>query len=222
MLVTVAPQFEAQDDSGHGTGIAPIPQWQLALAGPVPQQLTFDNIEIDHTINNILVRLRNIFHHERISSLTSTDLHDLVCFVLHKLLLLLPLSPENPEQSAVFECFRYAIALYLLTIHGTTYYSHDDLANSMILQLKSHLETLLLTNYIHSSAGIWLLSVGLAATVGTPNRKWFISQACTAATVLGLNTWEEVLVRLETIFWIPQQDEPVQQKWEVIFKLLSD
>lgn len=224
MLVTEAPQFEIQDDSGLGTGIASSSQWQLALTGPDPLDLTIDDIEIDPTISNILIRLRNIFHHERVSTLTNTDLHDLTCFVLHKLLLLSPLSSDNPKQSAVSECFRYAIALYMLTIHGTTYYSHEFLANNMIRQLKGHLEPLLLTDYMRSSVGVWILSVGLAATVGTPHRKWFISQACTAAMALGLQTWEEVLVRLETVFWTraQQQEDGVRHKWEEILKVLSD
>lgn len=223
MLVTESPQFEIQDDSGTGTGIASSLQWQLALTGPNPHDLTIDDIEIDPTIGNILTRLRNIFHHERISNLTNTDLHDLTCFVLHKLLLLSPLSSDNPKQSAVSECFRYAIALYMLTIHGTTYYSHDFLANNMILQLKGHIEPLLQTDYMRSSVGVWILSVGLAATVGTPHRKWFISQACTEAMVLGLQTWEDALVHLETVFWtrVPQEDR-IRHKWEEILKVLSD
>lgn len=223
MLVTEAPQFEIQDDSGLGIGIASSSQWQLALTGPGPHDLTIDDIEIDPTIGNILTRLRNIFHHERISALTNTDLHDLTCFVLHKLLLLSPLSSDNPKKSAVSECSRYAIALFMLTIHGTTYYSHDALANNMILRLKGYLEPLLLTDYMRSSIGVWILSVGLASAMGTPHRKWFISQACTVAMVLGLQTWEDVLVRLETVFWTraPHEDR-VRHKWEEILKVLSD
>ncbi|CRG88146.1 hypothetical protein PISL3812_05173 [Talaromyces islandicus] len=223
LLVTEAPQFEIQDDSGLGTGIASSSQWHLAVTGPDPHDLTIDDIQIDPTIGDILTRLRNIFHHERISTLTNTDLHDLTCFVLHKLLLLPPLSSDNPTQSAVSECFRYAIALYMLTIHGTTYYSHEFLANNMILQLKAHLEPLLLTEYMQSSVGVWILSVGLAASMGTPHRKWFVSHACTAAMVLDLQTWEDVLVRLETILWTKvQQEDCARHKWEEILKVLSD
>ncbi|KAH8690744.1 hypothetical protein BGW36DRAFT_432534 [Talaromyces proteolyticus] len=223
MLVTEAPQFQIQDDSGLGNGIAPTPQWRLALTGSDLQHLSLHDLKIDPTISNALVRLRTIFRHERVSHMTSTDLHDLACFVLHKLLLLSPLSSEIPEQSAVSECMRYAIALYMLSIHGTTYYSHDNLANDMILKLKRHIEALVGTDYMNSSAGIWVLSVGLVATTGTPYRKWFIAQTCTVAMALGLHTWEEVLVRLETVFWTrTQQEELVRRKWEEIFKLLTD
>lgn len=219
MLVTEAPQFKIQDcDSNLGTGIPPTSQWHLALTGSDSQYLALDDIEIDPTLSNVLIRLRYIFHFERISSLTNTDIHDLTCYVLHKLL-----SPDSPKQSDISECFRYSITIYMLSIHGTTYYSHDEFANNIILRLRSHLEPLLLTKYLHNSAGVWIITVGLAATVGTLHRKWFISQACAIAVALGLQAWEDVLVRLDTVFWTRyQQEELVQHKWEQIFTVLAD
>jgi hypothetical protein len=87
----------------------------------------------------------------------------------------------------------------MLIIHGTTYYSHTDLADTIILQLKSHLKALARTSHIHGSLGIWVLSVGLEATIGTKHHQWFMDQACTTTKALGLDKWEDVLVRLEGI-----------------------
>ncbi|KAF7555152.1 hypothetical protein G7Z17_g2349 [Cylindrodendrum hubeiense] len=214
MLVTGTPQFQTQDDFGFGTGISPILQWHLAST---PPEKPFDDPNIDPSIIDISTRLRNIFHQPHLSRLTNTELHDLTCFVVHKLLLLPPLSPDVSKGSAISECLRYSMALYMLSIHGTTYYSHMALAGAMVFQLKSHLTVLAETDYIYGPLGIWVLSIGMAATVGTRDYQSFKEHASTAAVTLGLRRWEDILSCLESILWMrTQQDELFRQGWEEI------
>lgn len=222
MLVMEAPQFQTQDDSGLGSGLGPILQWQLASTGTDSQDRTLDDLDVDPAIGNILIRLRRIFRQPWDSRLTNTELHDLTCFVVHRLLLLPLASAANPERSAVSECLRYAMALYMLILHGTTYYSHLNLANTIMSQLKLHLEGLAQTKHIYAPLGIWVLSVGMATTIGTTDRQWLMDRAFAATTALGLCVWDDVLVRLKSILWMgTQQEELFQQKWEEIFKALA-
>ncbi|KAL6406993.1 hypothetical protein AUP68_09814 [Ilyonectria robusta] len=214
MLVTGTPQFQTQDDFGFGNGIGPILQWQLAST---PSEKIFDDLDIDPAVLDILIRLRNILHQPQLSRLTTTELHDLTCFVVHKLLLLPPLSPAMPKRAAISECLRYAMTLYMLAIHGTTYYSHAALASVIVFQLKSHLTTLAGTDYIYGPLGIWVLSIGMAATIGTMDHQCFKELAGSAATSVGLHSWEDILVRLESILWMrTRRDEVFRQGWEEI------
>lgn len=221
MLVMEAPQFRTQDDFGFGDGISPVLLWQLASTHSEPGDSITHELDIDPAMENILSRLRNIFHTPRPSRLSNTDLHDLTCFVMHRLLLPLSLTEVDAEKSATSECLRYATALYMLTIHGTTYYSHVGLANSIGLRLVRHLKTFAATGSLHSPLGIWLLSVGMVATMDTADRQWLTDQARRAAVALGLVTWEDILVRLESVLWIRgQQGEVFRQRWEEVFKAM--
>ncbi|TVY89827.1 hypothetical protein LAWI1_G005890 [Lachnellula willkommii] len=220
MLVTGAPQFQTQDDFGFGSGIGSIPQWQLA--GLDSENMALADLDVDPAMSNIISRLRIIFHEPRFSRLTSTELHDLTCYVSHKLLLLPPLSPANPIRSAISECLRYALALYMLILHGTTYYSHADLASTIMIYLKTHLEALARMNYVHGPLGTWAISMGMVAGVGTKDHQWFMDQARMAKIAFGLQTWEDVLVSLENILWIrTEQPELFRQKWREILKVTT-
>lgn len=217
-----APQFPTKDDLGHGDGISPIPQWQLVSTDIDPQDRIPDDLNIHPDMGNILFRLRTILHRSWHSSLTNTQLHDLTCFVMHRLLLLPPFTDADPIHSADSECFRYATALYMLIIHGTTYYSHMSLANTIALQLKGHLLTLTITDYIHNPHSIWVLSVGMIATIGTEHHQWFIDQTCAAAAALGLSKWEAVLPHLQSVLWVRgPQEQHFRQMWEQIFRAVA-
>jgi hypothetical protein len=223
MLVMETPQFPTQDDSGFGSGIGSIPQWQLASMTPDSQAKTLDDLDVDPDISNVLLRLRSIFHQPWLSCLSNTELHDLTCFVVHRLLLLPPLSLANAKRAAISECLRYAMALYMLIIHGTTYYSHANLANTIILQLQCHLDALAQTDYIHGPLEIWILSVGMVVTIGNGCHR-FTDQACAAAIALRLLTWEDVFVHLESILWLRTQqgEELFRARWEEIFKAAAE
>jgi hypothetical protein len=189
---------------GFESSIRPILQGRLAsiATSPDSQLRTLGDLDVDPALSNILAHLRDIFHQPRFSRLSSTELHDLTCFVMHRLLLLPPPSPANSKRSATSECLRYGLVMYMLIIHGTTYYSHADFANAIMLQLKAHLPALAQINYGHSPLRLWILSIGMAATISTKDQQWFTDQAHMAAMALNLGTWEDVIVQLENILWI--------------------
>lgn len=224
MLVMGVPQFPIQDDSGVGAGLSPIAQWKLASAdtefsGPHP-----DDPDLDLAVGNVLNRLRSIFHQPRLSISTSAELHDLTCFVMHRLLLLPPVSASSPRRQAASECLRYSLALYMLIIHGATYYSHENLARSLAVQLKGHLAALAQADHPHDGFEIWFLSVGMVATVGTGEHGWFRSRALAAALHLELHTWEDVLVHLEGVLWTrarPHVEGSFRQTWKEALAALA-
>lgn len=184
---------------------------------PDLQEGTLDYLDVDPAVRNILARLRSIFHQPQLSCLTTTELHDLTCFVVHKLLLLPPLSPAHPRQLPTSECLRYALVLYMLTIHGTTYYSHHYLVNIVLFQLKGNYVALSHANYSHGSLEIWVSSVGMLVSTSTTDYQWFTDEACAAAVALCLHTWEDVLTHLQSVLWVgTQQEDALREKWEEI------
>jgi hypothetical protein len=221
MLVMGAPQFPAKDDFGHGDGISPIPQWQLASTDAEAPGRIFDDLGINPALGGTLSRLKSIFQDPRHPNLTNTALHDLTNYVIHRLLLLPPLIDGNAIQSAASECLRYAAALYMLIIHGTTYYSHTNLAHIIILQLRYHLMILAGTSYMHEPHIIWALSVGMVSTIGGEGHQWFVNETSAIAETLDLKTWEDVLMRLQSILWIRvPQEELFHQTWNEVFEFV--
>ena len=90
MIVMQAPQFPAQGDSEADDGIAPIPLWYQAgshINTLAPTML--DTPVLDPEVADVLCRLHNLFDSSQYK-LSSTDLHDLTCYVVHKLLLWKP------------------------------------------------------------------------------------------------------------------------------------
>jgi hypothetical protein len=215
LIVTGTPQFETQDDFGLGDGLGSIPQWQMAVTAPEHQENSLNDLNIDPVIKDILLRLRRIFNHGCGLGLTSTELHDLTCFVIHRLLRLPPFLLWSAEQSALSECLRYAIALYMLHIHGPTYYSHENLANSLIQRLKDFFTALSGKNEVDSAIGLWILSIGMGVSMRAAEYWWFADRARTTTTSLGLSTWEGVLSRLESILWLrTERGDVIRQKWQ--------
>jgi hypothetical protein len=217
MIAMQAPQFSAQDDSGQGDGVAPIPQWfEAANYSEGLDSPPFDTME--QAVCDTLRRLRVLFHQPERFHLATTDLHDLTCFAMHRLLGL-KVDPNNGNGShapAMAESVRLTIALYLLLVHGPTYYSHAGLQYTLTLQLKTHLEDCLATIlHVHGPLAIWLLSIGMVSSTGTPQHDWFEANANEAATTLNLNTWEDVLVCIKQVLWLEKQwvEHIFQQNW---------
>lgn len=192
MLIMGMPQFDVQDDLGNGTGIPPPPEWQLdftiaILQEDLPQifgvsETDVENINLE--VRHVFIRLHNLFRRAQTNHISSTVLHDLTCYVVHRLLLLhadttaasnahthnsdqtpapllssitttLPtLTPptsiasiqpgpflEDPSQpilnypsccpSAISECIRYGIVLYMFITQGSTYFSHNVVLNTL-------------------------------------------------------------------------------------------
>ncbi|KAM7198559.1 hypothetical protein V8F20_006089 [Naviculisporaceae sp. PSN 640] len=98
MLIMGKPQFDAQDDFGNGNGIPPPPEWQLdftiaILEQDLPRVLGVSEMAvetIDSQVRHVFIRLHNLFHRAQTSPISSTLLHDLTCYVVHRLLLLHP------------------------------------------------------------------------------------------------------------------------------------
>ncbi|KAH0284245.1 hypothetical protein KCU62_g8438, partial [Aureobasidium sp. EXF-3399] len=95
MLLTGGPQFETQDDYGTGRGIPSVPEWCL---DPPIRRLDpsyFSDLMTDKAVWNVFIRLRNVFERAQVVPLSTTKLHDLTCFVLHRLL------PANPDLTTL-------------------------------------------------------------------------------------------------------------------------
>lgn len=217
MLVMEAPQFQIQDDAGNGDGIGPISQWkQVALASMSSEDAVI--LEgLDATILDVLVRLRLVFQQAPFASLTGAELHDLTCYVVHRLLLMPPLLRQDSGESTSSECLRLAVALFMLLLHGTTYYSHAALANKLLQQLKTHLERLSQLKHGYDSLDTWLFSVGMASSMSPADGQWFAQRAGEVAQSLGIKTWDQALVHLRSVVWVDcQQAEIIRQRWEAI------
>lgn len=224
MIVMQAPQFPTQDGSGRGNGIAPIPQWYEATNNKNTGILmTLDVPLLDPDILDITCRLHNLFESDQYI-LCNTDLHDLTCFVVHKLLLWSPQPCDDnfPYDLIASGSIRHALVLYMLIIQGPTYFTHARLQYATALKLQVQLEHTwyaMLLN--HSSLALWLLSVGIVACDGLPEGQWFTAQARTAIGVLFLQTWDDVKVHLKEIVWLDSRvAEPLfQRKWDEIWAI---
>ncbi|KAF1847325.1 uncharacterized protein K460DRAFT_426042 [Cucurbitaria berberidis CBS 394.84] len=227
LVVMQSPQFPTQDESGVGDGIAPIPQWQEAVIGmhnPIPPNLA--KLDLDPAISDVLVRLRNLFHEPLRFDLSSTDLHDLACFVLHRLLSRPTRSTINDisQASAISECIRYGLVLYMFLIHGPTYFSHAQLQYNATVQLRTYLENMIASLLPNSgSLTLWLLSIGIVASNGTAESHWFTTQSATVSETPGLSNWEDVRIHLKEILWFNshQVEYQFRQRWEELFRITA-
>ncbi|KAF5990556.1 hypothetical protein FBULB1_33 [Fusarium bulbicola] len=214
LLVTGSPQYAIQDDLGIGDGVGPTLQWLLASSFLEIQDPVVDALLLDRKIADILTRLRGTFHQPNALSLLGTELHDLTCFVVHKLLLIPPLR-DSPQS----ECLRCAITLYMLIIHGTTYYTHTELANRIIQRLKGQLQPLAgkTGSVFFGSLQIWVLSVTIVSATDPTDIQWLIYAAKIAANAMGLQSWDDVVVHLQNILWLEtERAEVFRQQWEAI------
>ncbi|KAF5025081.1 hypothetical protein F66182_2850 [Fusarium sp. NRRL 66182] len=213
MLVTGYPQYPIQDDLGLGDGVGPTLQWLLASSSLDFQDCVVESLHLNPDVAEILVRLRAIMHQPNALGILGTELHDLTCFVVHKLLLI---APSNSPHS---ECLRYAMALYMLIIHGTTYYTHTELANSIISCLKSQLDLLLMEpfNAIFGSLQTWALSVAIVSATKPADVEWLSKTARVVASALEVENWEDALMHLRNILWLEtERADTFRQQWERI------
>ncbi|KAM0189012.1 hypothetical protein ACHAPI_010278 [Fusarium lateritium] len=214
LLVTGSPQYPVQDDIAIGDGVAPTLQWLLAATFLETQDPVVQTLQLEPDVADILTRLRGIFHQPDALTFLGTELHDLTCFVVHKLLLTPPLT--NSPQS---ECLRCAMALYMLIIHGTTYYTHTELANTIIQSLKNQLPALAgkTGSVLFGSLQIWVLSVTIASAIDPTDIQWLTYAAKIAANAMGLQSWDDVIVHLRNILWLEtERAEVFRQQWDAI------
>jgi multisubunit Na+/H+ antiporter MnhF subunit len=215
MLIMGHPQFETQDDAGTGHGIPPIPEWSSSavLHEDPPDLVTFD---VDEEVKNAFFRLRNIFQRAQRVPFTSTHLHDLTCFVVHRLL---PSAREMANQtSPLTECVRYATILYMFIIQGPTYFTHAVIFNQLLSRFTGHLQQLE-QQYASDSIRVWFLTVGMVASAGTPHYAWFMERARAAAITMRLSTWGDVSPLIRSILWLetPRSEGIFRPHWDAVF-----
>jgi len=202
MLVNGHPQFETQDDAGIGDGIPPIAEWQLGWDDFDDNLYELEGLKVDHAVKNVFTRLRTVFQRARRIPLPTTNcLHDLTCFVVHRLLLTAP-DAETNRSSPVTECIRYAIILFMLICQGPTYYSHAVFMESIVVRFMDYLGQLELTTDQLDSLHVWLVSVGMVASTGTPQYHSFVEGARSLATSLQLHDWDEIFVHIKRVLWL--------------------
>lgn len=220
LLVTGSPQFETQDDFGRGDGICALQQWQsqFLIKDKDLNLLDFDALGFDPDVGNIVNRLRSLFDDSTSHGpviLSATDLHDLTCFALHRLLSLPPFT--DAQSSNTSECLRHAVAAYMFIVHGATYYSHVHILNALITQLQFHLESLLSSGECQDSLLLWYVSVGTVASTGTNESHWFRRKAIALSVALGLQCWDDVETHLKRVLWFEARSQVLFQRvWEGI------
>lgn len=207
MLIMGHPQFGTQDDLGIGDGIPPIPEWQI--------EPTFTHNDLDENLDmegsnevmNVFLRLRNVFQRANRGPFPNTQLHDLTCFVVHRLLLSTA-GASISELSPTAECIRYAIILYLLIIQGPIYYPHEVMLNAMVTKLIVNLEQRSHTSHEPESLDLWLIAIGMVASTGTSQYEWFSKKATIITGSLHMESTQEVLDRIKGVLWLdkPQSE----------------
>ncbi|KAL4881675.1 hypothetical protein BJY04DRAFT_188567 [Aspergillus karnatakaensis] len=227
LLVMGQPQFSTQDDVGIGDGIPLVPEWQLyrtPSATPNTSSLltTLEQIT-DFEVQNVFTRLHNAFSRAKQIPFPSTRLHDLTCFVIHRLLATAP-DPALPSPSPITECIRYGMILYMFITHGPTYYSHAVIMNTLTSQLLANLTALDSTPRFYESLDVWLLAIGLVASKSTPQYKLFKQRAELVASSLNLESWTDTLGHIKSILWMEyaQGHDIFRPHWAAIFSPDSD
>ena len=210
MLIMGIPQFGTQDDEGFGDGISPIPEWQIEQTTDLTD-VPLAGIDVEPMVWNIFARLYNIFRRAKRIPLPPTRLHDLTCFVVHRLLPL-PASPAE-SGSIVSDCIRCAIILYMLILQGPTYYTHASLLHKITSRLRLNLSDCA----ISAPLNLWLVAIGLVASHGTSYYALFQAKVRSLSTSLGLETWEVSSVHIKRILWLdaPHIESIFQSHWDI-------
>jgi hypothetical protein len=217
MLITSNPQFKTQDDFGAGDGIPSITQWYLEPQIYRADSSHLEALMADENICDVFVRLRSIFEKAQSVPLSTTELHDLTCFVIHRLL---PSASDStiPSVSPLTECIRYGIILYMLIIHGTTYYPHTSILDRVLSRFETHLSTLATESQAYDSLNVWLLTIGMAASIGTERHHRLLRRVRIVAASIQLSGWNAVVTHVKNVLWLetPQHEQLFRSYWDNI------
>lgn len=217
MLIMGHPQFATQDDFGIGDGIPPIAEWQLETTALDDSLYDLSTIEIDYAVKNVFDRLRNVFQRARTIPFPATQLHDLTCFVIHRLLLSAP-NTTMPPLSPMTEAIRYGIILYMFIAQGPTYYSHAVILNTIVMRFLAHLEHLAATPRVYDSLDVWFVAIGMVASAGTAHYELFVKKAEEIAASLQLGSFHETLIHMKNVLWLekPQGENVFRAHWDAV------
>lgn len=218
MLIMGHPQFETQDDFGIGDGIPPIPEWQLESTAICGDTFDISGIEIDYAVLNVFIRLRNVFQRAQQIPFSTTQIHDLTCFVVHRLLLSAS-NTTTSHMSPMTECIRCAIILYMFIVQGPTYYSHAVISNTIVIRLIEHLKYLSLSTRVFDCLDVWLVAVGMVASTGTAHHQIFMERARIIAASLQLQNFHDTLVHIRNVLWLEttQSEDVFRPHWDAVF-----
>jgi hypothetical protein len=201
MLILGYPQFNTQDDLGTGLGIPPTPEWQLDLATLYDEPSIIDGLDVDYDVANVFLRLRAVFQRAATIPLSTTRLHDLTCFVIHRLL---PSKSDlgNSGHSPLTEAIRYAVILYMFIIHGPTYYSHAVILDAITTRFMNNFQQLDIILAGHESLAVWFTAIGLVASSDTAHYGWFQQRAGVVAASLGVEAWQDLFIHIRSVLWL--------------------
>lgn len=213
MLIMNTPQFDTQDDDGNGNGISPISEWHMKQQ-PWMTTFSFCDLEFHSSVLNIFIRLRNTFRSAKDTPLSPIKVHDLTCFVLHRLLTA-PNTTE-PAGSPVSECIRYGIILYMLTVQGPIYYTHMPMLCGFVGQLRLQL-TYSVISSLPRPLNLWLVAVGLVASLGTPYHSTFQGDARHLSASMCISTWQDLSKQIRKVLWLDMSciESLFQDQWNI-------
>lgn len=216
MIVTGQPQFSTQDNRGSGNGIPAVPEWLIEHTNTGHAELLAQET-IDTDVMDVFIRLRKIFQDAKIERLCNTKLHDLACFAIHRLLHQKPDTETSATPTS--ECLRYGIMVYLFTLQGSTYYSHEVILSNLMEGLSSNFEQLWDTANIHGSFYTWLATVGMMASVGTPRHFTWTNKAKAVAETWNLEE-RGACENVRKILWL--ENDEANQLLTHLWRLAAD
>ncbi|KAF9736533.1 C6 zinc finger domain-containing protein [Paraphaeosphaeria minitans] len=220
MLITRQPQFETQDDFGTGSGIPPIPEWQLDPAAQTGDAWYIGEDYCDKVTKKVFMQLNQVFRQANRTSLQPTRLHDLASFVIHRLLAATT-DALGPPPAPYSECIRYALVSYMFILQGPTYYSHAVILRDVVTRYIAGLEQVESEFRVYDEIDLWLHAVGLVASSGTAEYSWFARRTALIATSMALIGWEDVIARLRNVLWlnIPNGEAMFRPHWDEAFRM---
>ncbi|KAG9246865.1 hypothetical protein BJ878DRAFT_250331 [Calycina marina] len=214
MLVRQSPQFDRDEDFENVHGINPLPTQHLSTEMMSLVMLSdLIDMDLDMELKEVIINIRIVFRHSQLSTtpLSTVELQDLVGFVLHSILRL----PHSDHAATLTECVRAALAIYMILLHGSTYYSHTAMLATIVLQLQRQLDGFLPTSAIPDALHIWLCSMGLVGSMGMDTHNWFAEKCLAASAVIIGIKWSAVIALLEEVVWLPDTmcDTMFHQAW---------
>ena len=216
MIVTSQPQFNTQDDMGLGDGIPTVPEWLHSSASSNQRAAVLDGLDVEDDVADAFTRLSHIFSRSQQSPMSSTRLHDLACFVAHRLLQPLQCKRNVEPMSSTYGCLRWALVLYMFILQGSTYFSHEVLQWDLTGRLMRHLER-------HRSpqatqVDLWLLGIGLVASAGTFAYEWFHPRASAAVIAHGIDEADHAIAIMKSVVWldVPAVENIFRQHWDTL------